>query len=222
MRGWLKALLAVIIVVVLLLVLRTLPVAQWLDAFKSYVRGLGVSGYVLYALVYAVCCVFLIPASALTLGAGAIFGFAAGTVVVLFGAVAGATLAFLLARTVLRRRVESYAASNPRFAAIDRALAAEGTKVMLLMRLSGFPPFTWINYALGATAVSLRSYVITTAVGIIPGMLAFTWAGAAGAAALTGTGNRVTLIVTAIGAILVSAYIARIAARAIRRAGVAD
>ena len=103
---------------------------------------------------------------------------------------------------------------------IDRAIAEEGTKVMLLMRLSGFPPFTWINYALGLTGVALRPYVLTTFFGIIPGVLAFTWAGAAGAAALTGTGNRLALIVTAAGAVLVSVFIARIATRAIRRAGV--
>ena len=52
------------------------------------------------------------------------------------------------------------------------------------------------------------------------GTLAFTWAGAAGAAALSGSGNRIALIVTAVGAVLVSVFIARVATRAIRRAGV--
>jgi len=51
-------------------------------------------------------------------------------------------------------------------------------------------------------------------------VLAFTYAGAAGAAALAGHANRVALIATAAGAVLVSVYLARIAARAIRRAGV--
>ena len=105
-------------------------------------------------------------------------------------------------------------------AAVDRAIAAEGTKIMLLMRLSGFPPFTWINYALGLTGVRLAPYVLTTLFGIIPGTLVFTYAGAAGAAVATGRGNRVALIVTAVGAVLVIAYIGRIAAQAIRRAGV--
>ena len=220
-RTAVRILIGIAAVAVLVIAARTLPVAEWLEQFKTYVQGLGPAGYVLYVVVYALCCVLLIPASALTLGAGAIFGVAAGSVVVVFGATLGAVAAFLLARTVLRRRVESVAASSPRLAAVDRAIAAEGTKVMFLMRLSGFPPFTWINYALGLTGVGLGSYVVTTFFGIIPGVLAFTWAGAAGAAALTGSGNRLALIVTAAGAILVSAYIARIASRAIRRAGVA-
>lgn len=201
--------------------IRVLPVAQWLESFQTFVREAGPLGYVLYVIVYVICCVLLIPALALTLGAGAIFGFAAGSAVVIVGATLGATAAFLLGRTVFRKRVEAMVAANPRMAAIDRAIAAEGTKIMLLMRLSGFPPFTWINYALGLTGVRLRPYILTTLFGIIPGTLAFTWAGAAGAAALTGSGNRISLIVTAAGAVLVSVYIARIASRAIRRAGVA-
>ncbi len=204
--------------IALVVAVRVLPVGDWLRVFQEYVRGLGAAGYVLYTAVYAVCVVFLIPASILTLGAGAIFGLVAGSIVVTIGATVGATLAFLLARTVLRRRVEAMTAGNPKLREIDAAVQREGTKLMLLMRVSGFPPFTWINYALGLTGVRLVPYVLTTLFGIIPGVIAFTYAGAAGAAVATGSGQRWTLILTAIGAILVSVYVARIAATAVRRA----
>lgn len=200
--------------------IRTLPLAQWLEQFKAWVEGAGALGYVLYVLVYIVCCIFVVPAIALTLGAGAIFGFAIGSIIVLVGATLGATAAFLLARSVLRRRVERITERHAKTRALDRAITREGTKIMWLCRLSGFPPFTWANYAFGLTGVRLAPYVMTTFFGIIPGTLAFTWAGAAGAAALSGTGNRIVLIVTAVGAILVSLFIARIAFRAIHRAGV--
>lgn len=216
-RSRIQLVVTVTLLVALVYALRVLPIAEWLEQFKAYVQQLGGAGYVLYVLVYAICCVALVPASALTLGAGAIFGFAKGALVVLAGATLGASAAFILARTVLRKRVEQRVAANPKVAAVDRAIAREGTKVMLLMRISGFPPFTWINYALGLTGVSFRSYVMTTFFGMIPGVLAFTWVGAAGAAALAGAGNGVALIVTAVGAIVVSAYVARIATRAIRR-----
>jgi uncharacterized membrane protein YdjX (TVP38/TMEM64 family) len=216
----LKIVLAILIVVGFVLAVRLLPVATWLDQFIGYVRGVGPIGYVLYVIAYVVCCVLLIPALALTLGAGAIFGFAKGIIIVQIGATLGATAAFLLGRTVFRRYVEARIASNPKMAAVDRAIAREGTKIMVLMRLSGFPPFTWINYALGLTAVGVVPYLLTTFFGIIPGTMAFTYAGAAGAEALTGRGNRIALIATAIGGVLVIAYIARIAANAIRRAGI--
>ena len=219
-RQILKAVLALVLLVAIALAVRTLPLAQWFESFKSWVQGAGAVGYVLYALVYVLCCVFVVPALALSLGAGAIFGFVAGSIVVIIGATLGATVAFLLARTVLRHRVERITSNHVKFRALDRAITREGTKIMWLVRLSGFPPFTWVNYAFGLTGVRLRPYIVTTFFGIIPGTLAFTWAGAAGAAALTGTGNRILLIVTAGGAILVSVFIARIALQAIRRAGV--
>jgi uncharacterized membrane protein YdjX (TVP38/TMEM64 family) len=214
-----KIVLALLVVAALVIAWRVLPLGQWIEHFIAYVRSAGVAGYVLYVAAYVVCCVLLIPALALTLAAGAIFGITTGIIVVLIGATLGAVAAFLLGRTIFRRYVEARTASNPKMAAVDRAIAAEGTKIMLLMRVSGFPPFTWINYALGLTGVSFRSYVWTTFFGIIPGTIAFTYAGAAGAQVLAGKGNRITLIVTALGAVLVITYIARIAANAIRRAG---
>jgi uncharacterized membrane protein YdjX (TVP38/TMEM64 family) len=217
---WLKIFVLIVVLTALVFLVRALPVAEWLETFKNWVQGVGPIGYVLYILVYVVCCILVIPALALTLGAGAIFGFAGGAIVNLIGATLGATAAFLLARGVLRHRVERMTSGSAKFAALDRAITREGTKIMWLVRLSGFPPFTWVNYAFGLTGIHLTPFLVTTFFGIIPGTIAFTYAGAAGAAALSGSGNRVLLIVTAAGALLVSVFIARIATQAIRKAGV--
>ena len=91
-----------------------LPVNDWLKDFQTYVRGLGALGYIVYIAVYAICVVAFIPASILTVGAGAIFGFVGGTIVVIMGATIGATLAFLLARTVMRKRIEAMTAEGGR------------------------------------------------------------------------------------------------------------
>ncbi|HVG24625.1 MAG TPA: TVP38/TMEM64 family protein [Thermoanaerobaculia bacterium] len=211
---------AALLAVAFVVAVRLLPVAEWTAQFQAWVRAAGALGYVAYVLAYVVCCIFIIPAIALTLGAGAIFGFAVGSAIVIVGATLGATAAFVLARTVLRARVERMTANNAKFRALDRAITTEGTKILWLVRLSGFPPFTWVNYAFGMTGVRLAPYVLITAVGIIPGTLAFTWAGAAGAAALTGSGNRIALIVTAVGAIVVAVVVGRIALQAIKKAGV--
>src|SRR5512144_1150986 len=84
-----------------MLAARLLPVAAWLGEVQSWVRGSGPSGYVLYALIYAIAGLFF-SSLVLSLGAGALFGPFAGTLVVLAGATSAATIAFLLARTVLR------------------------------------------------------------------------------------------------------------------------
>ena len=199
--------------------MRTLPVAQWLSQFQAYVRGAGAIGYVVYALVYGVCVVFFVPASILTLGAGAIFGLVAGTIVVIFGATLGATIAFLLARTILRKRIEKMTEGNAKFAALDKAITREGAKIVLLVRLSPVFPFTYINYAFGLTGVRLSSYVWTTLAGIAPATFAFVYIGSIANEAATA--NRARLIVYIAGGIVAlaaSIFVGRVAARAVSKA----
>src|SRR5881397_128582 len=104
--------------------LRLVAVQQFIE----YVRGLGAIGYVVYTLGYAIIGLFF-PASILTIGAGALFGVVAGSIVVAIGATLAATIAFLLARTILRKRVERMVERNPKFRAVDRAIAREGAKI---------------------------------------------------------------------------------------------
>ena len=194
----------------------------WLRDFQSWVAHLGAMGYVVYTLGYGIIGVFF-PASILTLGAGALFGVVGGTIVVVFGATIAATLAFLLARTILRKRVEAMAAKNPKFRAVDRAIAREGPKIVVLIRLSAVFPFLFVNYAFGLTGIGLVPYVVATFLGILPATIAFVYLGAAGAAVATQQSAR--SLITLIGALIalgVSIYVGRIAARAIKRAGVDD
>jgi uncharacterized membrane protein YdjX (TVP38/TMEM64 family) len=214
---------ALLVIAALIVAFRVLPVAEWLRTFQAYVRGLGALGYIVYIVVYAICVVAFVPASILTLGAGAIFGFAGGTIVVVIGATIGATLAFLLARTVMRKRIEEMTAGNAKFRALDRAIAAEGTRIVFLVRLAIVFPFTYLNYAFGLTAIPLWRFVAATFVGILPATAAFVFAGSAATRAATTTTTEVTRIAYIAGgviAILVSIFIGRIATKAIKRAGV--
>jgi uncharacterized membrane protein YdjX (TVP38/TMEM64 family) len=218
-----RLLLFAAIAVALLVAFRYLPLREWLASFQQYVRGAGASGYVIYALVYALCCVFLVPGSILTLGAGAIFGVARGSLVVITGATLGAVISFLLARTVLRSRVRALTANHTRFAALDRAIAREGGKIVFLVRLSPIFPFTYMNYAFGLTGVTPLAYSLATLTGIIPGTVAFVYLGYAAAGAATGESSSVKLtlqIIGAISALLVTIFVARLARNAIQRAGV--
>jgi uncharacterized membrane protein YdjX (TVP38/TMEM64 family) len=216
------------VVAVLVLLVATLPVGAWLERFQAWVQGLGPAGWGLYALVYAACVVAFVPASILTLGAGAIYGVWVGVGVVLVGATIGATLAFLLARTLLRSRVERMTQGNARFAALDRAIAREGAKIVFLVRLAPVFPFTYINYAFGLTGVAAFPYVLASAVGMIPGTFAYVYLGAAAASAAGAASGdadatrTVVQVVGAVAALVVTIFVARLATRAIRSAGVAE
>jgi uncharacterized membrane protein YdjX (TVP38/TMEM64 family) len=218
-----KIFVALLIIAAIVIAYRFLPVSAWLREFQTYVRGLGALGYVIYIAVYALCVAAFIPASTLTLGAGAIFGFIGGTIVVVIGATIGATLAFLLARTVMRKRIEKMTETNAKFRALDRAIAKQGMKIVFLVRLAVVFPFTYVNYAFGLTAIPLWRYVLATFFGIIPATAAFVFASSAAAKAATGGTSNITKIVYIAGgiiAIIVSVLIGRIATRGIKRSGV--
>jgi uncharacterized membrane protein YdjX (TVP38/TMEM64 family) len=223
-RSFKPLLIGLAVIAIAVVLFRTLPVGEWLTAFQGYVRGLGPTGYALYAAVYAVCVVLFVPASILTLGAGAIYGLWIGVAVVLVGATLGASGAFLLARSLLRDRIERMTEGNVKFRALDRAIAREGAKIVFLVRLAPVFPFTYINYAFGLTGVATLPYVLASAVGMIPGTFAYVYLGSAAATAASDSSGatRIVQIVGAIAALAVTIFVARLATRAIRTAGVEE
>ena len=215
-------LLALAAIAVAFLLFRYLPIAEWMQEFQVWVQGLGPLGYLVNALTYSVCVVFFIPASILTLGAGALYGLAGGLGVVLLGANLGSALSFLLARTFLRERIEKMTRGNPRFEALDRAIAKEGAKIVLLVRLAPVFPFTYSNYAFGLTGVRPGPYILATFVGMLPGTIGYVYVGTAAAGAATG-GSMASTVLNILGAaatMAVTIFVARLASRAIREAGV--
>lgn len=115
--------------------------------------------------------VLMFPGTVMTLAAGALFGFALGSVVALGGAEAGATAAYLIARRVGRVDVSARAGASS--ARIERWLTGNGFVALLTARLMPGVPFNLLNYAAGVAGVPSRAYVTATAIGIVPGTLAY-------------------------------------------------
>jgi len=140
------------------------------------VRHWGLVAPVAFMLLYAVSVIALVPASVLTMAGGAVFGLARGIAFSFIGALLGSTVAFLLGRYVARRLIERKLATMPRFAAIDRAVSAQGRRIVFLLRLSPIVPFNFLNYALGITRISIKDFVIASA-GTLPGAVMYAYAG---------------------------------------------
>ena len=218
-----RILIAIAALAAFIVAVRLLPLGRWITEFQAWVKELGPLGYVVYVLAYVVTCVFGLPASPLTIGAGAIFGFVKGTIIVVLGATLGATASFLLARTIMRRRIEAITATNPKFRALDRAIAREGGRIVFLVRLAPIFPFAYINFAFGLTGVRTLTYVLATFFGIIPVTLAFVYISDTAVHAATADMSSTRLAINIAGAVLAviaTAFVTRVATRAIRKAGV--
>ena len=184
------------------------PVRALLNKTLNWIAGLGIWGLIVFALIYILACVFFLPGSVLTLGAGALFGVVKGSILVSISSTLGATAAFLVGRYFARDWVAKKIEGNPKFAAIDQAVAGEGWKIVGLVRLSPAFPFSLLNYAFGLTRVSLRDYVLASWVGMMPGTVMYVYIGSlahAGAQqttplqwALRGIGLVATIAVTVI------------------------
>ena len=150
--------------------------AALIPEFASWVNGLGRWGALVFIAGYVVATVAFVPGSLLTLAAGAVFGIVKGVALVFVGATLGASAAFLIARYVARGAVERKLAGNARFAAIDRAIAREGRKIVTLLRLSPLFPFNLLNYGLGLTQVRFTDYLLAM-VGLLPGTILYVYSG---------------------------------------------
>lgn len=146
------------------------------DALLQYTTSQYEIAVALFILVYILQTAFSLPGGAvLTLTGGFLFGSLMGTLFVNVGATAGATLAFLAARYLLRDWVEQK--FGDRLGPIQEGFAKNAFSYLMTLRLIPAFPFFLVNLVSGLTRVNLGTYVLATSIGIIPGSFVFAFAG---------------------------------------------
>ena len=217
----------VAIVIALFLVMRFLPVREWLRSFNDWVGQMGIAGIFIFISVYAVATVLMAPGSILTIGAGFAFGLWKGFLAISAGATFGASLAFLIARFIAREKIEAIARRNETFRKIDNAIGKQGAKLIFLLRLSPIIPFNLSNYFYGLTAVKFWPYVLASWIGMMPGTCLYVYIGTAGkAAASAAAGGEAMkhgwqywtfMSVGLVATIIVTIWVTKIARNALRK-----
>ena len=196
---------------------------ELLRSALKWIESLGYVGGLAFVLIYILATVAFIPGSILTLGAGVVFGVVLGSLYVFVGATLGAIAAFLVGRYLARNWISKKIDGNAKFTAIDRAVADEGFKIVLLTRLSPVFPFNLLNYAFGITGVSLKDYAIAS-VGMVPGTVMYVYLGSLGGdIARIGSENQPSELSTQwairiigfIATVAVTFYITRLANKAL-------
>lgn len=101
----------------------------------------------------------ILPASLLGMAAGAVYGVGGGFALSATGTLAGAWIAFHLARSLFRGRVERLLADRPRLRNLDARLGRETWRLVCLLRVSPVMPFAVTSYTLGLSSVSPGAYM---------------------------------------------------------------
>jgi uncharacterized membrane protein YdjX (TVP38/TMEM64 family) len=154
-----------------------------------------------YILLFALALTSGLPAGIFALSAGALFGPWWGTLWALCGGMLGATLAFLLARSLGRDQVERWV-KQKRWDRWDELIETRGFEGMVYARLLP-TPYALVSFAAGLSKVRFRDYWWGSLLGNLPGMAAFVWMGHAGLAFGTNQGGWSTVLLTAVAGCLI-------------------
>ena len=130
---------------------------------------------IFFAIYVAVTALSFPGAAVMTLAAGAIFGLVWGTVIVSFASALGATLAFLMARFVLRNSIQGK--FGDKLAAINAGIAKDGPFYLLTLRLVPALPFFVINLVMGLTTIRTWTYYWVSQLGMFAGTIVYVYAG---------------------------------------------
>lgn len=151
-------------------------IARYRDRYVAWIDAHPLRGAAIYFLVYVAVAAFSIPgAAALTILGGSLFGLLAGTILVSFASVIGATLAMLAARYLLRGFVERRFGSA--MAKLNRGVERDGASYLFGLRLVPVIPFVVINLGMGLTRMKVPTFAWVSQVGMLPATIVYVNAG---------------------------------------------
>jgi uncharacterized membrane protein YdjX (TVP38/TMEM64 family) len=206
-RAWLKLGALLLLLTGGLVVALRLPILDGRQLSETLTEGPWAP--VLFGAVYAAATLAPVPKNAMSVAAGFVFGFAVGAVVVWVAGMAGAWVAFWLGRVLGRDGVERL--SRGQLARVDALVDTYGGWALFGLRLVPVVPFTPLNYGSGLTALRLHIYLVATAVGVVPGTVAYVGLGA------FGTDPQSPPFLAAAGLLVVLSVVAAVLARRRRR-----
>jgi len=160
-----------------------------LSDLQAFVAGHAVLAFLALVLVYAAGTALSLPAmSVVTVAAGLVYGVWVGFLGVWIGAVLGASAIFLIVRTSLGDALRRKA--RPWIGRFERGFQKDEFNYLLALRLVPIFPFWVLNIAPALLGMKTRNYVLSTALGILPGTFVYVWVGH-GAAETVRLGGRV-------------------------------
>ena len=133
------------------------------------------TGLLFFAAYIAVTALSLPGATIMTLVAGAIFGLFWGVIIVSFASSIGATLAFLVARFLLRDSIQTK--FGDKLKAFNAGVEKEGGFYLFTLRLVPAFPFFVINVVMGLTTMKTLTFFWVSQVGMLAGTIVFVYAG---------------------------------------------
>lgn len=183
-KSILKILITVGVVATVYLVLRAYGVTddirlENVPKIKTWVEGFGRIAPLVYIGLYLVSTVFFLPGAPVTILAGFVFGPLWGIFYASVASIISVSVAFLIARYVARDLVAGWVKDNAQFRKIDEQVEEQGWRIVMFTRVVPIFPFNLQNYAYGLTRIRFPTYVLVSAIFMLPGTAVFVQLGGA-------------------------------------------
>lgn len=184
-----RQLLAGLVGVLLLpFVIRYVPLLFDQMHLVEFVQSHGLWGAIIFILLHIVATVLGVPGVILTIVGGVLFGLLWGSFLSLAGATLGAMGAFWMARYLLLDWAQRRVRDRKLLCTFNQAVLQHPFSFVLIVRFAPISPFNLVNFLFGMTTIHWFPYSLGTLIGIIPGVIAYTWIGVAGNDVMHGKG----------------------------------
>ncbi|KDR93755.1 Uncharacterized membrane protein YdjX, TVP38/TMEM64 family, SNARE-associated domain [Peptoclostridium litorale DSM 5388] len=146
------------------------------EEIKNYVDSFGPLAPVVFIILFTLVPLTFFPDSILAIAGGLIFGIYKGFLLIMVGALCGATLSFCIARFLGKGVIAKLVKHD--ISKFERQLEKNAFLIILLLRFIPLFPFDVISYGAGLSKIKFKNFIAATMVGTIPGIFAYANLGA--------------------------------------------
>ncbi|RZT22470.1 TVP38/TMEM64 family protein [Fictibacillus sp. BK138] len=175
-KKWLFIMISLAILILLIVWLQKNYKGFSPEEFRNWIMQWGLLAPFLFILLYTLRPFVLFPSSIFAITSGLSFGFYWGCLYTYLGSLGGGLITYYAVNR-LGRFKKSKQWKNERYNKIRSNIEREGFRYVLLLRLLPVLNYDLVSYLTSITKVKFKDYAIATAIGIIPGTIAYTYLG---------------------------------------------
>lgn len=141
---------------------------QNVPAMQSWFQQQGWVGYFAFILLCIITAVFMLPGGLLAIVAGIVYGGFIGGLLTVVGSTVGASISFILGRTLLKGAIIKKYGDQPVFKKVMRGVDENGVSFLILTRLVPIFPYALQSYAYALTPMRFERFSIISGITMLP------------------------------------------------------
>lgn len=147
-----------------------------LEQIKNWVLINNKWAAIIYMLTFIILPIFFFPVPVIVVAGGSLFGLVKGSIYTFIAVIINTTIMYFLGKFLFKDFVNSFVEKhvsekikNALFSNNQRVLSL----VLFIIRLSPIFSYNLVNYISGITEIKFIPYILTTLVGVLPGLIVF-------------------------------------------------